>query len=246
MRIAIISDIHGNLDAFEQVLADIDHSGIDEIISLGDNIGYGPEPDEVIELIQARQIDTIIGNHELAVNQPKYMKWFNPIARLSIEKTIKLLSDRTLDYIAAQKPCCVRHECRFVHGFPPDSAMIYLFQIPEHRMQQKMEKLDEQICFVGHTHMLEMVSYDGQTCKNIPLKKGVMALDQEKKHIINIGSVGQPRDGDNRAKYAIWDTSQSTLDIRFIAYNIEVVVDKIKNVGLLEEHALEEHARRLW
>jgi diadenosine tetraphosphatase ApaH/serine/threonine PP2A family protein phosphatase len=68
-----------------------------------------------------------------------------------------------------------------------------------------------------------------------------MALDQEKKYIINIGSVGQPRDGDNRAKYAIWDTSQSTLDIRFIAYNIEVVVDKIKNVGLLEEHA-----RRLW
>jgi len=241
MRIAIISDIHGNLDAFEQVLADIDHSGIDEIISLGDNIGYGPEPDEVVELIQTRQIDTVIGNHELAVNQPKYMKWFNPVARLSIEKTIKLLSDRTLDYIAAQKPCSVRHECRFVHGFPPDSAMIYLFQIPEHRMQQKMEKLKEQICFVGHTHMLKMVSYDGQTCESISLKKGVMALEQEKKYIINIGSVGQPRDGDNRAKYAIWDISQSTLDIRFIAYNIEAVVDKIKNVGLLEEHA-----RRLW
>ena len=75
MRIAIISDIHGNLDAFEQVLADIDHSGIDEIISLGDNIGYGPEPDEVVELIQARQIDSVIGNHELAVNHPKYMSW---------------------------------------------------------------------------------------------------------------------------------------------------------------------------
>ena len=71
MRIAIISDIHGNLDAFEQVLADIDRSNIDEIVSLGDNIGYGPQPEEVVELIQTRRIESVIGNHELAVKHPK-------------------------------------------------------------------------------------------------------------------------------------------------------------------------------
>jgi len=241
MRIAIVSDIHGNLDAFEQVLADIDRSDIDEIISLGDNIGYGPEPDEVVQQIQARRIESVIGNHELALIQPKYMKWFNPIARQSIEKTIMLLSDRTLDYIAEQKPYRVLHGSRFVHGFPPDSAMTYLFQVPGHRIKPEMEKLNEQICFVGHTHQLEMISYDGHACESSSLKKGVMPLDKKKKYIFNIGSVGQPRDGDNRAKYAIWDSSQSTLDIRFIVYDIGAVVEKIQKVGLPEEHA-----RRLW
>lgn len=241
MRIAIVSDIHGNLEAFAQVLADIDRSNIDEIISLGDNIGYGPEPDQVVEQIQARRIDSVIGNHELAVNHPQYMSWFNPVARQSLEKTIDLLSERTLGYIAAQKPYCVLHGCRFVHGFPPDSALTYLFQISTHRIQKEMEQLNEQICFVGHTHMLEMISYDGHTCDRNHLKKGVVALDKKLKYIFNIGSVGQPRDGDNRAKYAIWDSSQSTLDIRYIAYDIGSVVEKIKNVGLLEAHA-----RRLW
>ncbi len=241
MRIAIVSDIHGNLDAFEQVLTDIDRSNIDEIISLGDNIGYGPEPDEVVEQIQERRIESIIGNHELAVNHPKYMSWFNPVARQSLEKTIDLLSDRTRVYIAAQKPYIVMHGCRFVHGFPPDSALTYLFQIPEHGVQKEMEQLNEQICFVGHTHMLELISYDGQTCNRDSLSEGVFALDKKIKYIFNIGSVGQPRDGDNRAKYAIWDSSQSTLDIRFIAYDIAAVVEKIKKVGLFEAHA-----RRLW
>jgi predicted phosphodiesterase len=241
MRIAIVSDIHGNLDAFEQVLTDIDRSNIDEIISLGDNIGYGPEPDEVVKQIQARRIDSVIGNHELAVNHPKYMSWFNPVARKSLEITINLLSDRTLGYIAAQEPYRVLHGCRFVHGFPPDSALTYLFQIPNHRIQQEMEKLNEPICFVGHTHMLEMISYDGHTCDSSSLKKGVMTINNKIKYIFNIGSVGQPRDGDNRAKYAIWDSSQSTLDIRYIAYDIGSVIEKIKKIGLLEAHA-----RRLW
>lgn len=241
MRIAIVSDIHANLDAFEQVLADIDRSNIDEIISLGDNIGYGPEPDEVVEQIQARRIDSVIGNHELAVNHPKYMSWFNPVARQSLAKTVDLLSDRTLGYIAAQKPSFVLHGCRFVHGFPPDSALIYLFQIPDHRIQKEMEQLNEQICFVGHTHMLEMITYDGHACDSNSLKKGVIALDKKLKYIVNIGSVGQPRDGDNRAKYAIWDPSQFILEIRYIAYDIGSVVEKIKKVGLPEAHA-----RRLW
>ncbi len=77
MRIAIVSDVHGNLDALKQVLDDIDRSNIDDVISLGDNIGYGPEPDAVIKEIQAREIPSFIGNHGLAAEQPKYLNWFN-------------------------------------------------------------------------------------------------------------------------------------------------------------------------
>ena len=241
MRIAIISDIHGNLDAFERVLADIGSSNIDQIISLGDNIGYGPDPDGVVELLQARKIVSVIGNHELAVVKPKYKDWFNPVARKSLEKTIELLSDRSLHYIAEQQNYAIINGSRFVHGFPPDSPLTYLFQIPDDRIKREMEKLSEQICFIGHTHMLEMRSYDGHKCESISLEQGILPLEKGKKYILNIGSVGQPRDGDNRAKYAIWDSSESTLDIRFITYDIAVVVKKIETVGLLEEHA-----RRLW
>jgi predicted phosphodiesterase len=241
MRLAVISDIHGNLDAFNQVLADIDRSKVDEIICLGDNIGYGPEPDQVIKTVQARRISSVIGNHELAVIQPKFLKWFNPVARKSIQKSLPLLSERSLSYISKQKSFFVAHGCRFVHGFPPDSALIYMFQVSEHRKRLALKNMRENVCFVGHTHMLEMIRYDGLSCDTKSLNEGITDLEYEEKYIFNIGSVGQPRDGDNRAKYAIWDVSDHTLEIRSVPYDIGSVVDKMKKAGLPEAHA-----RRLW
>ena len=241
MRVAIISDIHGNLDAFSQVLADIDRLDIDEVICLGDNTGYGPEPDQVIKTVQARQISSVIGNHELAVNQPKYLKWFNPVARESLEKSLLRLSDQSLSYISRQKSYFVRHGCRFVHGFPPDSALIYMFQVSDHRKKLALKNMKENICFVGHTHMLEMISYNGLSCDTLSLAEGITRLEDEAKYVLNIGSVGQPRDGDNRAKYAIWEISRRTLEIRSVPYDIGAVVDKMKKAGLPKEHA-----RRLW
>ncbi|UCE52382.1 MAG: metallophosphoesterase [Desulfobacterales bacterium] len=237
MRLAIVSDIHGNLDAFEHVLTDIDRSNVDDIISLGDNIGYGPEPDQVIKMVQARHIPSIMGNHELTAIEPKYLNWFNPIARESLLKTFKLLSDQSLRYISKQKLHQVSHGCRFVHGFPPDSALIYMFQVSDHKKKRILEQIEERICFVGHTHMLEMMSYDGDEIQYAPLIEGFTPLNMDKKYILNIGSVGQPRDGDNRAKYVIWDSSQNKIDVKFIPYDIASVVEKIRAAGLPEEHA---------
>jgi predicted phosphodiesterase len=241
MRIAIISDIHGNLEAFDQVLADIDRSNVDKVICLGDNIGYGPDPDPVIKTIQARRIPSVIGNHELAVIQPKFLKWFNPFARKSLQKSLPLLSDQSLNYISKQKTYFIAHGCRFVHGFPPDSALIYMFQVSEHRKRLALKNMTEDICFVGHTHMLEMIRYDGLSCNTSSLPEGITRLEKEEKYILNIGSVGQPRDGDNRAKYAVWDKTRRTLEIRSIFYDIGAVVDKMEKAGFPEQHA-----RRLW
>ena len=241
MRLAIISDIHANLDAFEQVLVDIDGSDIDQIVSLGDNIGYGPEPNQVIEKVQARNIPSVLGNHELALINPEYLNWFNPIARESLLKTFKLLSSRSLSYIYKQKTYLISHGCRFVHGFPPDSALIYLFQVSDFRKNQILQQMNETICFTGHTHNLEMVGFDGKHTECKPLNQGLTGLSKEKKYILNIGSVGQPRDGDNRAKYVIWDSARNTIEARFIPYDIASVVEKIRAAGLPEEHAL-----RLW
>lgn len=241
MKIAIISDIHGNFEAFKEVLADIDKSNVETIISLGDNIGYGPEPDEVIQMIRERNISSVMGNHEMVVTDRAHLEWFNPVARKSLQKTVALLSDESIDYICGMKFSMVFEGYRFVHGFPPDSATTYLFQISEEKLRHTFKQVEEKICFVGHTHELEIVGFDGTTVTRTPMHKGITFLHDEKRYIINIGSVGQPRDGDNNAKYLIWDTSNYHIEVRYIPYDIGKVVSKILELGLPKAHA-----DRLW
>lgn len=241
MRFAIISDIHGNFDAFQAVIADIDTSKVDRIISLGDNIGYGPESDRVVQEIIARGISSIQGNHELAVKDEEYLNWFNPVARKSLIKTRDLLSESSLEFVIDLNPFLVVDNCRYVHGFPPDSPLIYMFQPSEIRKKQVLKKIPQKLCFIGHTHTLEMIGFDGKKLEYSDLPEGITELAGSKKYIINIGSVGQPRDTNSDAKYVIWDSAAGIIDVRFIPYDIAAVVKKIKAAGLPEEHA-----ERLW
>jgi len=241
MKTAIISDIHGNFDAFREVLADINKSAVDRIISLGDNIGYGPEPDRVVQTIMAQNIPSVQGNHELAVKDEEYLNWFNPVARKSLVKTRGMLSESSINFVTELEPFLTFDNCRCVHGFPPDSPLVYMFQASKRHKQQIFETIPERLSFIGHTHTLEMIGYDGKTMKTSDLPRGVTNLEADKKYIINIGSVGQPRDTSNEAKYVIWDSAADTIDVRFIPYDIAAVVQKIKDAGL--PHA---HAKRLW
>jgi predicted phosphodiesterase len=241
MKIAVISDIHGNLDALDKVLADIDTSNVDTIFSLGDNIGYGPEPEAIIRTIQDREIPSIMGNHEMAVADPKHLGWFNITAQESLLKTKKLLSRDSLAYISGLGSSVVDFDCRFVHGFPPDSPTTYSFQVSENELIHTFQKLNENVCFIGHTHCLQLISYDGQSLDEAPLEQGVTVLPEDRQCIVNVGSVGQPRDGDNHAKYVIWDSSAKTIEVKYIPYDIARVVDKIYALGLPKVHA-----NRLW
>jgi len=237
MRIAVISDIHGNLEAFLEVLADIDQSGVDEIICLGDMIGYGPNPEEVVQKVRALQIPTIMGNHELTVSNKRALKWFNPVAKTSLEKTKEFLSKASIQYIHELPSSIVSHGCRFVHGFPPDSVRTYVFQISEEALFDTFIEMNEKICFIGHTHMLKLIRFDGDSVIEKPLKKGVTKIDADKRYILNIGSVGQPRDGNNNAKYVIWDTDKNRLELKYIPYDAESVAERIIAKGLPEVHA---------
>lgn len=237
MRIAVISDIHGNAAAFREVLKDIGQADVSAVYSLGDNIGYGPEPEAVIRLLREHEIPSIIGNHELAVNNPGFLDWFNPIARASLEKTIGFLSRETLDYIAGLPFFRTARNCRFVHGFPPDSATEYLFEVTPERLAQTLRESKESICFVGHTHELMLVFHDGDGISKRPLKQETVVLDTGCRYLINVGSVGQPRDGDNHAKYVIFDNQSLELEVRFVAYNITETVNRIYQSGLPEQHA---------
>jgi predicted phosphodiesterase len=230
------------LDAFGKVLNDIDASGIDAIVCLGDNVGYGPEPEQVIRQIRKRKIPCVMGNHERAVSDRAHLNWFNPAARISLQKTTTMLSEQSINYINGMKSSLVVYQSRFVHGFPPDSKDIYLFQVPNHTLNQTFKEMKERLCFVGHTHELKLIGFDGKESQHIPLKDGIVKhLHKDRKYIVNVGSVGQPRDGNNNAKYVIWDTSEDSLEVRFIPYDIEAVVGKIIASGLPKVHA-----DRLW
>ncbi len=241
MRLAVISDIHGNLEALNRVFADIDAAGVDRIICLGDMIGYGPEPEAVIRRIRERDIPSLMGNHEMAVSDPDMLRWFNPMARQSLKKTIKLLSHETIRYIRELEYYRIVRSCRCVHGFPPDSPRTYLFMVSEPELKAAFEVLEENLCFLGHTHMPAVISFDGQSVYKKPLKQGITLLHPGRKHMINVGSVGQPRDGDSHAKYVVWDSEKQQIDLRYVSYDITSVADKIISMGLPEEHA-----RRLW
>ncbi|MGD2099602.1 MAG: metallophosphoesterase family protein [Desulfobacterales bacterium] len=241
MKIAIISDIHGNMEAFEQVWADIAKSRVDDIISLGDHIGYGPQPEAVIRHIRRRNIAALQGNHELALVEPAYLDWFNRAARKSLNMTRGLLSPESIHFIGNLKTHWSAHGCRFVHGFPPDSVLTYLFQLSDETKIQALERLGEKRCFIGHTHTLDIVSFGRQGLKSTQLKEGLNKLDSRRKYIISAGSVGQPRDGNNKAKYLIWDSTEDTVDVKFVAYDIATVVEKMMAAGLPPKHA-----QRLW
>jgi len=238
MRMAVISDIHANQDAFKQVLMDIGKSNIDNTVCLGDNIGYGPEPEQVVAMLKDHNIPTVMGNHELAVIDQNYLSLFNPLARKSLLRTIKLLSEETINFFYGLEPFLTRYECRFVHGFPPDSAAMYLFQVPEDELLLTFKQMKERICFLGHTHRLEIIDFNGQVVTRAPLTDTITNLDRDHQYIINIGSVGQPRDGNNSAKYVIWDTLNDNIEVKFIPYDIVSVIDKIIAAGFPIEHAV--------
>ncbi|MFH1984487.1 MAG: metallophosphoesterase family protein [Pseudomonadota bacterium] len=237
MRLAVISDIHGNLDAFESVLSDISSASVDKIISLGDNIGYGAEPEAVLRRLQATSIPSIIGNHELAVIDSGVRKWFNPLARKSIMHTVAHLSDDAIGYLHTLPTSLHSDGCWFVHGFPTDSPTIYLFQASDDDIRKGLTSTGCTICFVGHTHMLEMVTVGTNTVRRQELPCGGVLLDGEKHYIINIGSVGQPRDGNRDAKYVIFDTDSRMLDVRYIPYDREAAARKVIAAGLPKAHA---------
>lgn len=237
MRIAVISDIHGNLDAFEAVLTDIERSDIDHVISLGDNIGYGPESEEVVRRIMERQIPSVLGNHEKVIPDPEFLDWFNPMIQESMEKILGQLSEESIAFIRAMEPSLARWNSRFVHGFPPESTSTYLFQVSEAEIWNAMKAYPERLCFVGHTHELQLVSTDGERIEYPHFGRGVTRLNADTRYIVNVGSVGQPRDGDNRAKYVIRDVGENTLEVRFVPYDIEAVVQKILKAGLPEFNA---------
>lgn len=236
MKIAILSDIHANLEAFQAVLEDIRSLEIAHTISFGDMVGYGPNPEEVIQLVRSCGVHCTMGNHELGIAVRKERQWFNPSARKGLTITERLMSRESLDYIARLPRSHFRPDWCGVHGFPPDSLTTYLFEMDLDRLTSWFSAFAWPVTFVGHTHELELVAWDGTSAERRPLIRETVVLEKEK-YIVNVGSVGQPRDGDNSAKYIVWDPDRKQITVRFVPYDYQATAQKIINRGFPRYYA---------
>lgn len=216
MLIAFISDIHANFEALKTILERIDDLEIKKIYCLGDIVGYGPDPNECIENIRGRKIPSILGNHECGVIE-KNTSWFNIYAAQSIWWTIENLTEKNLNFIKTlpEKVELTLNNRRIllVHGSPNNPTWEYVY---ENNVDAGfVEKLNYDIIVMGHTH--------------IPFIKKV-----KNKLVINPGSIGQSRDGDFRASFAIVDLKKLEAKIIRVEYDVEKVARKIIKAGLPE------------
>lgn len=237
MRVAILSDIHGNLEAFEAVVADITSRAVDRIVCLGDMIGYGPDPEAVVSLVRAIGCSVILGNHESALISEGARRWMNFQARENNIRTEQLLSGESREYCRNLPRSLTLAGALFVHGFPPDSVFVYLSHQSDRRIAELFASSPVSLFVLGHTHELQLVRAEAGGIVRLPLDKGIVRISPAEKTIVNAGSVGQPRDRDKSAKYLIWDQSAQELDVRFIPYDCEATVRKIRLLGFPDAYA---------
>lgn len=238
MRVAVISDIHGNLEAFHAVIGDLEITQPDEVFCLGDIIGYGPDPQEVVSLFRLKGYHSVLGNHEAALQTKKMRAKLNFQARENSEQTEDLLSKENINFCCALKKQVGFAGALFVHGFPPSSVIKYVTRIGESEISEFLQQSKNTFHFVGHSHELHHFSWQEGKFLQKPLKKGSHQLSPSAKHIINVGSVGQPRDGNNNAKYVLWDSTENIIDVRFVPYDIATTIQKITDRGFPKAYAL--------
>jgi predicted phosphodiesterase len=232
MRTAVISDIHGNLEAFTSVLEDIAARQVDRIVSLGDNIGYGADSESVIQLLISNNIPSVLGNHEVAAINDKIFTWYRGDVKKAIQIARASLSKNSLRYLRESKISISDSGCFFVHGFPPDSFRLYLDQVSDEQLRLAFTEMKEDLCFVGHTHKLKILVYEKNQVLFQQMKQEPLAIQKDKKYIINAGSVGQPRDDNVCAKYVIWDSRTCQLKIRTVEYDTATAAKKIIAAGI--------------
>ncbi|MGM0417884.1 MAG: metallophosphoesterase family protein [Thermodesulfobacteriota bacterium] len=236
-KLAVISDIHANYEALEAVLEDIEKVGVSKTVSLGDNIGYGPDPSKVVSTLQLNNIKSVLGNHELAILNPELRKWFNPFAKKALNLTEKMLTENAYNQISEYPETLTENDILFVHGAPPDKVLTYLFEISPDGFSEIFSQYTQRFCFTGHTHQLRLVTWNGFSADIVPSLEEFTYFDPEKRYIINSGSVGQPRDGNKHAKYLIFDPDTMSVELRYIEYDRSSTRAKIIDRGFPDIYA---------
>ncbi len=232
MRYAIIADIHANLAAFNAVLDDIERQGgAERVWCLGDVVGYGPDPHECIEVLRQINHVCVAGNHDWAAIDKINTSEFNPDAAAACHWTAQQLNHEDIEYLRNLPLVIEEDDFTLVHGSPREPIWEYLLSTGI--AKENFPYFKSQFCLVGHSHVPLVFSYsqDGvcsfsQFLTNVGLALGKSRL------IINPGGVGQPRDSDPRASYAIYDNQTRLVRLYRVPYDVRCTQDKMIKYGL--------------
>jgi len=232
MKIGFISDIHGNLEALETVLADAEAQGVEHFVCLGDIVGYGPDPNACVDRVRELCEVTILGNHDQAALGELSTEYFNEYARQATAWTAKTLTDTTKEFLRSL-PFSVEYQgLRLVHASPlqPEN---WTYVLTMEEAERQFGGFTERLCFIGHSHLPLVLEKNGEDCQAMryPADEPLDLLSG-RRYIVNVGSVGQPRDRDPRSAYVWYDDVMDQLRLRRLDYAIEAVQTKIVDAGL--------------
>jgi len=237
MRLLVFSDVHANATALEAALQACAGTW-DFAACLGDLVGYGPDPNQVIQRVRPLVNAIVRGNHDKAVSGISDPEDFNPVARAAVEWTRGQLSPENLAYLRDLPRGPVEsHGIALVHGAVQDEDE-YVF-VPEQALPG-LRTSSQPVTFFGHTHIPSGFSYNGSAVERIDLSfdrsaaSSTIRLDPGVRYLLNPGSIGQPRDGDPRAAFAIADLKKRTVEFRRTPYNIAAVQDRMERAGAPE------------
>ena len=226
MRIGIFSDTHANYEALASVLDAYEKERIDKYVCLGDTVGYGAQPNECCDLIRGLAEFTILGNHDAAVAGRMDYSYYYDAARQALDMHAEVLSKANMDWLRSLPYHKREGDLYFCHGSPLNLEEFEYIFAPEQaaRCQTIWDELGE-VTFIGHSHLCKSFALTRDEVFEVVAPKFVIRPGH--KYIVSVGSVGQPRDYDNRASYTVYDTVERTFEFKRVAYDIESAANKI-------------------
>ncbi|MDE3057905.1 MAG: metallophosphoesterase family protein [Bacteroidota bacterium] len=230
MKIAVISDIHGNLEALTAALSIVEERGIETTYCLGDIVGYGANPNECIDELRSRNIPSLLGNHDEVVLDRTRLKRFTKYAKIAAEWTESHLTAEHKEYLSRLPLVKTLAECTFVHA-SPNEPHEWNYVLTQEDARQCFPYFSTEVCCIGHSHVPGIYCEDGS----------MHVVEKGKRYLINVGSVGQPRDGDWRLSFGVFDFDSWSYEHVRAEYDVETSRQKIIAAGL--PHFLAERIR---
>jgi predicted phosphodiesterase len=229
MRVAVISDVHGNYHALEAVLADIDSERVDALWCLGDTVGYGPRPNECCEAVAERTAVCLVGNHDLVVLGELNVADFNEEAAIAALWTAEILTPRSRRFLEGLRPSGAADGVDLFHASARDPVWEYV--LSGELARATLEESDASLVLVGHSHVALAYTLEGGEVVG-ELGEAGTEVDLEGRWLLNPGSVGQPRDGDSRAAWLLLDLGKRFASFRRVQYPIEQTQQEMRELGL--------------
>ncbi|MBP82888.1 MAG: metallophosphatase family protein [Verrucomicrobiales bacterium] len=230
MKYAIFGDIHANLEALQAVLADAEQQGCTNYVCTGDIVGYASDPNECLKIIREMDCPVVKGNHDEESTLSTSLDGLNPLAKQAMEWTRAQLNEDERDFLNNMKLVRQVADFTIVHA-TLDTPGSWTYVTNKFDAMASFSYQFTQLCFYGHTHT-PRIYVKGDSVE--PLEEIEVNLEMGRKYFINVGSTGQPRDGDWRASYAVYDSDNQNMTIRRIDYDIQKAQDKIIEAGLPE------------